>query len=217
MQDATWISTIDCEAIKTFFSNCHVPIIVSGTDGTIHWANDEFCEWSGYSVHELRQLGWLKLSAEGDSLQSDIAMARGLDGYRLTYTVQKQYVPKNDKPQWGALSVMRYPPTGEIEFCFCTWHPHKNGTQGAFEMAMKELNKMSVQIEGNRIEIAKLNTTTPEDVFMSTGLKLVKANPRISWTIFIIVLGIFGFNNILQIVTGLNLLPRQVQVTNPSK
>jgi PAS domain S-box-containing protein len=218
MQDDKWMSIMDCESIRAFVCNCHVPIIVSGTDGTIHWANDEFCEWSGYTVQELRQVGWVKLSADGDSIQSDMSLANDLNGYRLTYSVQKQYVPKNDKPQWGTLTVMRYPASGQIQYCFCTWHPHKNGTQVAFDMAMKELGKLTMQIEGNRIEIAKLNAATTEDVFMSSGVKLLKANPKVAWALFVIVLGIFGFNNILQIVTGLNLLPQhQNHINGPAK
>jgi hypothetical protein len=74
-----------------------------------------------------------------------------------------------------------------------------------------------MQIEGNRQEIAKLNALTPEDVFMSSGVKLMKANPRVAWAIFVIVLGIFGFNNVLQIVTGLNLLPHAPPVSSPVK
>jgi PAS domain S-box-containing protein len=211
------MSAMDCEAIRTFIGNCHVPIVVSGVDGSIHWANDEFCEWSGYSVQELRQLGLSRLSSDGDDAHAYMTLATDLDGYRLTYSIQKQYVPKNDKPHWGTLTVMRYPAGGEIKYCFCTWNPHKNGTQVAFDMAMKELGKLTVQIEGNRAEIAKLSALTPEDVFMSSGVKLLKANPRVAWAIFIIVLGIFGFNNVLQIVTGLNLIPHPPVVVTPAK
>lgn len=216
MSDDKWISKADCEAIRAFVSNVHVPVIISGVDGAIFWANDEFCEWCGYSVQELRQSGWRKLSVANEDFAVDIASAGEFGGYRLTYSIQKQYVPKNDKPHWGTLSLMRYPATGPIEYCFCTWVAHKNGTQTAFDMAMKELGKLTTQVEGNRIEIAKLNAATTEDVFMSAGVKLLKQNPKVAWAIFIIVLGIFGFNNVLQIVTGLNLIPHATSVT-PAK
>jgi len=217
MFDDKWITRANCEALKTFIHNCHVPIIVSGIDGTIHWANDEFCEWSGYSVQELQQLGWHRLSVENQDLAADISAAGDLDGYRLTYSIQKQYIPKNDKPYWGTLSVMRYPATGQIDYCLCTWIPLKNGTQTAFDLAMRELGKLTMQIEGNRADIAKLTALTNEEIFMNAGVRLIKANPKTAWAIVVVVFGIFGFNNVLQIVTGLHLLPIPAASTTEHK
>jgi PAS domain S-box-containing protein len=210
MSDSHWIDRADCAALRSFIRHCHVPVIVSGIDGSVLWANDEFCEWSGYTVRELQMLGWKKLSIDNEHLTADIEAAKELNGYNLTYKVQKQYIPKNDKPHWGTLSVMRYPATGDIEFCVCIWMPLKNGTQAAFNMAMTELGKLASQMEACKGELSNLAKKTDEDVFLSSGVKLIKSNPKIFWAVLVVTLGLFGFNNVLQILSGLHLVPTPI-------
>jgi len=85
--------------------------------------------------------------------------------------------------------------------------PLKNGTQAAFNMAMNELGKLSSQMESCKLELSNLTKKTDEDVFLTSGVKLIKNNPKIFWAVLVITLGLFGFNNVLQIMSGLHLVP----------
>jgi PAS domain S-box-containing protein len=203
-----WIENVDCRALRTFLRHCGVPVLVSNLDGAILWANNEFCDWSGYTVTELQTMGWKKLSVQDESLEADFIEANKLDEYQLSYTIQKRYVPKNSQPAWGTLSVLRYPAIGPIEYCICIWIPLKNGTQAAFNMAMTELGKLTLQIESCRHEVAKLTVESEENKFLGSAIILAKKYPKTTWALFVLVLSIFGFNNLLQIATGLNLVPK---------
>ena len=201
-----WIENVDCTALRVFLRYCGVPVLVSKTDGSILWANDEFCEWSGYTVGELQKLGWKKLSVPDENLEADMLQAAQLDAYRLSYSVQKRYIPKNAQPAWGTLHVIRYPAVGEIEFCVCAWQPLKNGTQAAFNMAMEELSKLTSQMDACKAEIQKLTTIGEEEKLVSSVVAMLRKYPRMSWTIFVVILTLFGFNNLLQIASGLHLV-----------
>lgn len=138
------IESIKQEALVAFLKNSRIPLILSHTDGRIFWANRAFCEWSGYTVGELISVGWKRITTS-DTIETDLAAARALND-ELTYEVQKQYIPKNEKPVWGTLSVMRWPATGDIEFCVCTWEPLKNGTATAFALALEHIDAFKKQL-----------------------------------------------------------------------
>ena len=209
-----WISEVDEKVLRTWIEHCPVCKLVSTADGGILYANDAFREWIGYTLSELKQLGWKKISVDDDSLEADMkAVIELQDGYHQTYKVQKQYIPKNGKPEWGVLTVMRYPPVGDIKCFLCTFEPLKNGTQAAFSMAMDRVGDMAAQIGGLRTEVAKLTTQDEETTWINSSIRMIRKHPRAAAAIFAMMLSIFGANNILELMQRLGL----VQVPVPVK
>jgi hypothetical protein len=179
--------------------------LVSTLDGKILWANASFCDWSQYTLTELRKMTWMQLSVPDENLRSDIDESTLLDGYNPTYQVKKQYIPKGSKPEWGQLTVMRYPLTGEIECCLCTWEPLKNGTATAFAMAMEHCKTIDKRIEEMTSQIKTLTSQSEEDKLVLGTLRVIQRNPKMALGFLVIALSIFGLNNVVELLqrTGL--------------
>lgn len=207
-----WIDECECEVLKSFVRHTSICVLISKVDGTILWANTAFCEWSRYTLAELRNLGWKKLSVDDESLQADIEAAKSLDLYCLTYTVEKQYIPKNDKPQWGILNVMRFPSAGEMEYCCCTWEPLKNGTATAFAYAMDRSKSTIGELEKMRIEISKLTSQSDEAKWIMSTVSLAKANPKIVAALAVITFSILGLNNVFELLDRFGIIEVPVKV-----
>jgi len=202
-----WISEVDDKILRTWVKHCPALKLVSTDDFRILYANDSFCEWIGYTLKELQSIGWKRISVDDDSLQADIqAVANLSDGYQTTYTVQKQYIPKNGKPEWGSLSVMRYPATGDLVCFLCTFEPLKNGTQTAFTMAMDRIGDMTTQIGGLRQEVGKLTSQDEETTWINATVRMCRKHPRIAASMLVMMLSIFGANNILELAQRLGIV-----------
>jgi hypothetical protein len=157
----------------------------------------------------------MAISVPDKSLEADVDEARNLDAYNPTYQVKKQYIPKGAKPEWGQLTVMRYPLSGEIECCLCTWEPLKNGTATAFAMAMEHTQKLDARIEAMTMELRAVTTQTDEDKFVLGAIRMVQRHPKIAASFLFIALSIFGLNNVVELLqrTGLIQLPVKVERT----
>jgi hypothetical protein len=157
----------------------------------------------------------MSISVPDKSLEADVDEARNLDAYNPTYQVKKQYIPKGAKPEWGQLTVMRYPLNGEIECCLCTWEPLKNGTATAFAMAMEHTQKLDARIEAMTMELRAVTTQTDEDKFVLGAIRMVQRHPKIAASFLFIALSIFGLNNVVELLqrTGLIQLPVKVERT----
>lgn len=201
--------------LRTWIKHCPAMKLVSTLDGQILWANAAFCDWSQYTLTELRKLTWMAISVPDKSLEADVDEARNLDAYNPTYQVKKQYIPKGAKPEWGQLTVMRYPLSGEIECCLCTWEPLKNGTATAFAMAMEHTQKLDARIEAMTVEIKAVTSQTDEDKFILGAIRMVQRHPKIAAAFVVVALSIFGLNNVVELLqrTGLIQLPVKVERT----
>ena len=211
-----WIDDIASEHhLRTWIKHCPAMKLVSTLDGQILWANSAFCDWSQYTLTELRKLTWMAISVPDKNLESDIDEARNLDAYNPTYQIKKQYIPKGSKPEWGQLTVMRYPLSGEIECCLCTWEPLKNGTATAFAMAMEHTQKLDARIEAMTAELKSITTQTDEDKFVLGAIRMVQRHPKVAASFLIVALSIFGLNNIVELLqrTGLIQLPVKIERT----
>ena len=205
-----WIDEIqDDQVLRTWLKHCPGLKLVSKLDGEIVWANYAFCEWSQYTLNELRSMTWMELSVPDKNLKADIDEAQNLDAYNPSYAIKKQYSPKGLKPEWGVLHVMRYPLTGPIEVCLCTWEPLKNGTATAFALAMekseeihKRLNAMAADIE-----IRKARSTA-ERLWDSFG-EWALENPKLALVVLLILLALNPAPIIITWVTRLGWLPAQ--------
>lgn len=155
----------------------------------------------------------MAISVPDKSLEADVDEARNLDAYNPTYQVKKQYIPKGAKPEWGQLTVMRYPLSGEIECCLCTWEPLKNGTATAFAMAMEHTQKLDARIEAMTMELRAVTTQTDEDKFVLGAIRMVQRHPKIAASFLFIALSIFGLNNVVELLqrTGLIQLPVKIE------
>lgn len=209
-----WIDDIAKEDhLRTWVKHCPAMKLVSTLDGKILWANAAFCEWSQYTLNELRKLTWMQISVPDKNLEADIDETKNLDAYNPIYTVKKQYVPKGSKPEWGNLTVMRYPLSGNIECCLCTWEPLKNGTAAAFTQAMDHYLTISQKLEAMTIEIRTVTTQTDEDKFVIGTIRMIQRHPKIAASFLVIALSIFGLNNIVELLqrTGLIQLPVKIE------
>lgn len=211
-----WIDDIANEGhLRTWVKHCPAMKLVSTLDGQILWANAAFCDWSQYTLTELRKMTWMAISVPDKNLESDIDESRNLDAYNPTYQVKKQYIPKGSKPEWGQLTVMRYPLSGEIECCLCTWEPLKNGTATAFAMAMEHTVKLDARIEAMTAELRAVTTQSDEDKFILGAIRMVQRHPKIAASFLFIALSIFGLNNVVELLqrTGLIQLPVKIERT----
>jgi hypothetical protein len=204
-----WIDDIDDEALRTWIRHSPNMQLVSSINGEIVWANEAFCEWSQYTLNELKRLTWMQISVQDKDLEADIEAAKSLTPYNPIYTIKKQYVPKGSKPEWGHLTVMRYPLQGEIQFCLCAWEPLKNGTAIAFSMAMEKFIEVDKRLKEMSTEISSLTSQTDEDKFVLGGIRMIKRYPKVAAGLLVVMLSLFGLNNILEILqrTGFVQLP----------
>lgn len=207
-----WLENAEHELIKAWIKNCPALKLVTDKDGKILWANNAFCEWSHYTLNELKRLTWRDISVPDKNLESDLDEVRILDTYNPSYTVLKQYQPKQSQPEWGQLTVMRYPLTGEIKTLLCTWDPLKNGTATAFSLAMESMNVVSRRIEEMTAEIKTVTTQTDEDRFVLGSIRMMQRHPKLMIAIFTLALSIFGLNNIVELLQRTGLVQAPVVV-----
>lgn len=209
-----WIDeTANEHHLRTWIKHCPAMKLVSTLDGQILWANAAFCDWSQYTLTELRRLTWMAISVPDKSLEADVDEARNLDAYNPTYQVKKQYIPKGAKPEWGQLTVMRYPLSGEIECCLCTWEPLKNGTATAFAMAMEHTQRLDARIEAMTMELRAVTTQTDEDKFVLGAIRMVQRHPKIAAAFVAFALSIFGLNNVVELLQRTGIVNLPVKVT----
>lgn len=209
-----WIDeTADEHHLRTWVKHCPAMKLASTLDGKILWANSAFLEWSQYTLTELVRMTWMQLSVPDKNLEYDIDEATRLDSYNPCYTVKKQYIPKGSKPEWGSLTVMRYPMTGDIQCCLCTWEPLKNGTATAFAMAMEHTQKLDQKIEAMTTELRAVTTQTDEDKFILGTIRMIQRHPKLSVAFLVGALSIFGLNNVVELLqrTGLIQLPVKIE------
>lgn len=198
-----WLNDQPLDFFTTSFRNVDIPMLISGTKGEIYWVNKAFEDFIGYNSWELTKgsdgkgISWEKLSVNDENLEADKAMLKeAIEGNVSSYSVKKQYIPKNEKSVWVDLHVVRYPLVGPIKYFLVTVLPLKNGTAAAFNLAMttiKELTEKMSKVptmEQNIIEgVSKKmeSRTDMENIFLSTG-KLVQKYPKVSAAIFLTML-----------------------------
>jgi len=213
-----WIEKVaDEECLRTWIRNCPALKLVSTLDGEILWANESFCNWSQYTLGELKRKTWMSISVDDANLQADMEEVKSLDSYSPIYKVKKQYIPKGSDPEWGVLTVMRYPLNGEIQFCLCTWEPVKHFANTAFEVAIKSSEKVERRIAEMSDVLKVLTAQTEEDRYVLSTINMIKKHPKIAAAFVVIALGMFGLNNTLEFLqrTGIIEIPIRVEAVEP--
>lgn len=211
----TYIHTLPSDVVLTLLKASGVMWLIIKPTGEIVDASQEFLRWAGYTHEELCKVTWMHISVPDDSLMADMNAVHELNPYHPFYVVRKQYIPKNEKPVWGELSVTRHPMVGEtIECCFCTWNPMKNGSAQAMAVAMEHCNLMIGRMQSLESEVSKLTLQTDEDRFWLSLMDMIRKHPRVIAGCVFIALSIFGANNIVELLqrVGFIRLPDKVQI-----
>lgn len=208
----TWLQQLPgCDELKAFLRNSSICVIISKTDGSIVWTNRAFEEWSGYSGRELREMGWKQISVPGDALLDDEGKAQNWEEHTPQYTVQKQYYRKNRTACWGILTVMRFPPSGDVDFCICTWVPHEEASGPALDVALDAVQRAEESIRNIQKTVTSLTEVSTEQKFIMTAVQLAQKYPKVSWTILVIGFTLFGVNNVLEILKTVRIVPPVIE------
>lgn len=141
MRKAMWLDSQSQKVLSYWIKNSHCPLLVSGKDGEIYYCNTAFEDLLGYTLVELKTLGWDKVTS------SDIDVDKKLvneiqNGERVEYALRKQYLSKAGSQIPVIIHVMRYPREGEIEFYLVSVIPIERG----YEYAIKEIQEMQITI-----------------------------------------------------------------------
>jgi hypothetical protein len=171
------------------------------------WGNDAFLEWLGYTQSELQARTWMDISVNDASLSADLeAASRVQDGYLVTYKVKKQYIPKNSRPRWGTLYVLRYPPQGEAKHAICVWEPMVEDNANAFEVARAAVAKMESEFAALRKLLEQAEATSLIEKAMLIAIKLAVTYPKTAMATFLfccIMVGGSAFLDVLKNVKAL--------------
>lgn len=206
-----WLATQERQLLEITLRHLECCILMSTVQGNILWANDAFVHWSGYTQSELQTMTWMDLSVRDASLMADTFEAKQLDGYQQTYRVRKQYIPKQSKPVWGTLNVLRYPAIGELQCCICTWHPLGDDSREAYTLATEAIHSMSSELQ--RLSDA-LSAHVSQSLFESTIVSILKLGikyPKASWVVFVTIVLLIGGN------AGFDLLVKLMSILAPVK
>lgn len=203
----TFIHTLPSDVVATILRSSGIMWLISKPTGEILDASPEFMRWIGYTHDELTRLTWMQISVQDDSLNADLHSVNNLTPYDPFYIVRKQYVPKNDKPAWGELTVTRHPMSGDkIEYCFCTWHPLKNGTAEAFTKAIENGLLVEKRISEMTTVLNQLTTQSEEDRYVLSTINMIRKHPKAVMFFVVIALGLFGMNNTLEFLQRIGLV-----------
>lgn len=205
-----WIEKCATEDIlRTWIKHCPAQTLVGTLDGKILWANAAFCEWSQYTLGELIHQTWMDISVPDKNLDADISEMQTLDAYRPCYVVKKQYIPKGSKPEWGILTVMRYPLSGDIQCCLCTWEPLKNGTATAFALAMEKSDEINKRLELMAADIQIKKSQSVSERLWDTVGEWAMQNPKVAIVVLLILLALNPAPIVITWVTRMGWLPAQ--------
>lgn len=176
-----WLSTIDRDVLNRLVIEGECMYLAKSPDGTIHWASDTFCNWSGYSLYELERTTWIRISVDDENLEADRQSMEDLkNGLRSTYRVEKKYITKNGSSTWGILHARREPLVGEFQFAWCTWHPLKNVNAEAFERAMVATLSLDRKVDTVITQIKVITSWSPEETWTVSTLRLGMKYPKLA-------------------------------------
>lgn len=171
------------------------------------WGNNSFLEWIGYTQSELQQRTWMDISVNDSSLSADLeAAGRIQDGYLVTYKVKKQYVPKNSRPRWGTLYVLRWPPTGEEKCCICVWEPMQDDNADSYELTRVSVQKMETELAELKRLLEQAEATSLIEKAMLITVKLAITYPKSAIAVFMFCCIIVGGSAFIDAVKNVKAL-----------
>lgn len=202
-----WLNDAPVDTIKSFIRQTSTMIIVSKTDGSILWANESFCTWSKYTEYELQRLSWFYLSAQDNDLDADRNQLNSLTEHNNQYAIQKRYIPKNSKSELGTLTVIAFFKDKTIDYCICVWEPLKNGTAAAFDLSITTTNNITKAINELTHSVQTITLQKEEEKFLLSIYKMASKYPKIAISVIVLLIGLAGFDNILNTLQRLGIVP----------
>lgn len=203
-----WLKQTEVETLREILQESPSCYMVTGLDGEIFWANQSMLKWLGYTQGELQKIGWKKISGDSESLAADLETANDMRTGRLReFYAEKQYTPKNSKPEWGQLVVQRYPVTGEFQFALCHWTPLKNGTATAFSLAMDRCSAIQAELGKMNTVLSTLATETDEQRWVKSTTSMIFKYPRAVLAIIICGALLTGSARTIEIMQRMGYLP----------
>lgn len=197
------------ELLKLWIKESPIPMLISSANGEILWSNSAFEEFIGYTHWELVKgphgngKTWFELSVNDESLIADKMMVEEcVNGKTNQYSIKKQYIPKNERPVWVEITVIRFPEDLNTALdCFLVIVvPFKNGMLSALNLAMeknaeivKEIKKMRDETDAVFVQSLKevkecITNKTELEIIASAGARLMNKYPKISSFCLVIVL-----------------------------
>jgi hypothetical protein len=143
----------------------------------------------------------MEISVNDSSLSADLeAASRIADGYLVTYKVKKQYVPKNSRPKWGTLYVLRYPPSGEQKVCICVWEPMQEEYSDSFELSKEAIGKMQSEFAMLRKTLDDITHKSVPQKAVASLVELGMAYPKIALIVFVFCCVWMGGNTFITVI-----------------
>lgn len=214
------------DIFKVWYKNTEIPLLISGVEGEIFDCNPAFEKFIKYSDYELtigesgKGLSWFQISVDDNNLKADKQLAlECVNGDRISYSIKKQYIPKNESPIWVDLNVIRYPAKGPFEFFLVSVIPMKNGSLAAFNLSMDKMSHFTnalIKIDKDfrlipevMLDYIKNNTKPLSELekFGATLGRLANENPKISGLI-VLVMSIMLLGN--QLVTAIETIKQLI-------
>lgn len=213
-----WLDTIaKIDHLKIWVKHCPVQKFVIAPDGTIVWANVAFLVWAKYSQYELGRLKLDDICVMDDAARKDIEDARQLsDKWEPVVRVNRQIVPKNERPCWGEITFIRYPVEGNVDYCFCTWDPLRNGTAAAFALAVERTSALENKVDAV-LKVIKKDETVERRLWNTIG-EWIEKNPKMAIVVTLIFLALNPYPIITTWVTRMGWMPAQpvqIEVKDP--
>jgi len=216
------LKILDCDVVRHWLSNSLYCKLVTKSDGSIVWANRAFCNWIGYLQSEIINKKSSDFSPRGDSFEKDLDNLDIIkNDYVSSYAVHKRFIKRNGDSDWGIFHIMKCPEINgqQNDFYLCSWHPIDGEQQDIVRQVLVKLDKLTqeiVQMAKNMTEFVEKSCTEPideESKWFSYTIKMIKKYPKTSMLIFVLVIGSFGVNNIIQILGELGiieLIPKKI-------
>lgn len=172
------------------------------------FANDAFLNWCGYSTNELLNRTLVDITAREEQSNEDLLTPGAFDGFRSQRQTQIQLLPKNGKPTWGMIHVMRFPPSGDtVDFYLCSWDPAENGQSAVFKMAMERMAGFEQSQNAMNQKLAILTTRTDEETVVVSIVRLSMKHPKKALAVILFLLSITGYNQVLEALQRSGVVP----------
>jgi len=213
-----WLDQIaKIDHLKIWLKHCPTQKFVMAPDGVIVWANAAFLAWAKYSQSELGRIKLDEICVLDEAAKRDIEEAKRLaDKWEPVVRVNRQIIPKNDRPCWGEIAFIRYPVEGNVEYCFCTWEPLRNGTAAAFALAVERSAALEKRI-GDMLDVVKKDESVARRLWNAIG-EWALLNPKTAAVVFMIFLAANPYPIITTWVSRMGWIPAQpvqIEVKDP--
>ena len=188
--------------------------LAADLDGGIMWASEAFCEWSGWTLNELQNLGWVKISVDDENLAADRQACEEMKaGSRTTYQIEKQYYKKDGTRNWGLLHVRAVSKSdGRFDFAWCSWTPLKNGNATAFAKAMDNSRALEKRLEEMIAEVRSVTQRSDEENWALSTIRMAMRHPRWAIAVLVVLASLLGLDSVLSILRGIGFLPTPIHV-----